>query len=84
MKIQLTIQILLLSSKDRKKIYAWVFVFHTPPPLSLTFRITVKPLHIIFLGGGGVLKKLRILENDKCGGRHNLNRICSGTTEIEG
>jgi hypothetical protein len=41
---------------------------------------TVKPLFIIFVRG--LKKKRRIQENNRCGS-HSLNRIHSGTTEIE-
>jgi hypothetical protein len=47
---------------------------------TLPFLITVKPLFIVFIGG---LKKKRwIRENNRCGSC-SLNRIRSGTIEIE-
>jgi hypothetical protein len=43
-------------------------------------RYTVKPLFIVFVGG--LKKKQWIWENNRCGS-HSLNRIRSGTIEIE-
>jgi hypothetical protein len=41
---------------------------------------TVRPLFIVFVGG--LKKKQWIRESNRCGS-HSLNRICSGTIEIE-
>jgi hypothetical protein len=44
------------------------------------FYCTVKPLFIVFVGG---LKKKRWIRENNRFGSHSLNRIHSGTTEIE-